>query len=224
MKSFIRLLFLLICSFFTAAGIAILFIYGEKGFQFIDLPGGARFGALAYWSYALMGLLFTAVFGYLVTRIITPALALVQAGCFLLIATAGHLANQQYTETDHLISLDPEMKSPLQLGDMALYVTKLSPMGIEHAADITIKAGKGEHTQTLIMGQTISERGWYITYWGGFDDAISIACLYQPGGFWLRMGNIGCVLSIAASGLTLMLRKKKAQVQDTNSTTPSSTN
>ncbi len=217
MKSFIRLLFLLICSFFTAAGIAILFIYGEKGFQFIDLPGGARFGAIAYWSYALMGLLFTAVFGYLVTRIITPALALVQAGCFLLIATAGHLANQQYTETDHLVSLDSEMKSPLQLDEMKLYLTKLNVIGIQHAADITIKAGKGEHTQTLIMGQTISERGWNITYWGSFDDAISIACLYQPGSFWMRVGNIGCVLSIAASGLCLLMRKKKtpASSQDT---------
>ncbi len=207
MKSVLRLLILLICSFFAIAGLAIFFIYGEKGFEFVDLPGGARFGAAAFWCFSLMGLIFTTVFGYLVVRIITPLLALAQAGCFLMVATAGYLVNGQYEVESHTLFYNPTNHEVLKLSDMQISLTELNARGAESAARILIKDGKGEHSQIMTLGETITESGWRIIYFGTCKEAITLECLYQPGSFWLKAGNIGTILSIVACFLTMFLRR-----------------
>ncbi len=206
MKTIIRLLLALICSFFTVAGLAICFIYANRGFDYLGMAGGGYFGALAMFCYALMGLIFTGVFGYLAWRILTPRLCLVQALICLLVSTAGHICNQQHEPREHTLS----PQQPHELDGLTLTILETPAQDIAESIRLQTKDRKGQHDQILIKGQTFDHKGYYITYSDVKDAAFQLKSHYQPGIFWMQVGNIGSLASIIACIVLLFtLRKKK---------------
>ncbi len=200
----IRLLLAVICSFLSVAGIAILWIFANRGLDYFYLGGGARFGALAMGCYALMGLIFTVVFGYLAYRILTPILCLLQALLCLLVATAGHVINQQHQPETH--TLTPN--TPLQWRTSSYIITESPAMGIEDSARLLTKDDKGEHESVILKDQRWEYRGCYAHYQDKKGDQFTLELHYQPGTLWIKVGNIGCMLSIVSCILMLIFRKK----------------
>lgn len=90
------------CIFLTLTGLAALWEFVPPAFQYARLGGAMWFGALGMGSLALVGLLFSAIFGYLTLRLMTRRLWLAGAHWSITLLLIGAYTDYSREITCHL--------------------------------------------------------------------------------------------------------------------------
>ncbi len=199
-RRFISFLLTLLCSAMTIAGAAILYVYGAQAIKYLMQGGPAILGALAMLCFALMGLIFMGVFGYMCSRVLTVKMCVIQTLIAISLAAWGFYLNDKQTAEDHY--LWPNEPVELQEGK-SVTLTNLSD---EKQATLLFKDSKGEHKEEMTYQSHTFYQGIYIAYSGQFSmykdldskrtSGIIIVASPQPGRVLLGGGVIGALGSL----------------------------
>lgn len=207
--------------FFAVAGLAVLRQFGEMAYGFASQGGVMWWAALAMSCTALVGCIFTGVFGYLVTRLYTPRLWLAGAHLWLAVLLLGVAADVAWevklpvvlpadgqTQVAELVT---EQGATLPLGfalivkDFAVEPDDVGGVKAYRATCHIVTEHKGrreEYDRTLAVNEPLECKGWLIS----LDSYRSLAGVTHvmmqarraPGRIAFRSGVAGAVICLAA--------------------------
>lgn len=208
----------LVCSaigaFFTVAGVFIFLECGKLALSFAMTGGTAWFPAVTLGCCALVGAIFTGVFGYLLTRILNRPLCFGLAYLALIPVMVGSYLN--YTQAVQafipIIEKQAVKSLPLPDGDdfpLEFELTVNSDYKYEPSAKVEIVAARHKSVTHLELQDDLQEGNVNLRLIDGLyaDGVLLFELNYRPGRLWLMMGNI---LFFASLLLTLKYRSTPA--------------
>ncbi len=210
-RRLISFLLTLLCSAMTLAGAAILYVYGAQSIKYLMQGGPAIMGALAMLCFAMMGLIFMGVFGYMCSRVLTVKMCVIQSLVALALAAWGFYLNHGQTVQQHY--LWPNDVVELQEG-RSVTLTDLTD---DKTATLRFKDNKGEHSETLKNESRTFYKGDLVAFVGHFsmfkdehsarENGIIIDVIPQPGRILLAGGVIGAIGSLFYMLFLLIFRR-----------------
>ena len=207
--------------FFAVAGVAVLRRFGLMACDFASQGGVMWWAALAMCCTALVGCIFTGVFGYLVTRLYTPRLWLAAAHLWLAVLLLGVAADVAWevksplvlpadgqTEVHELVTEQGEilpLKFALTVKDFAVEPDDVGGVKAYRATCHIVTDHKGrreEYDRTLAVNEPLECKGWLISLdsyrtLGGVTH-VMMQARRAPGRIAFRSGAAGIVICLAA--------------------------
>lgn len=223
--------------FFAVAGVAVLRQFGEMALDFASQGGVMWWAALAMCCTALVGCIFTGVFGYLVTRLYTPRLWLAAAHLWLAVLLLGVAADVVWEVKQPLVlpadgqtnatELVTEQGAILPLGfslTVKDFVAEPDDVGGVKAYRATCrivtdhKGRREEYDRTLSVNEPLECKGWIISLnsyrtLGGVTH-VMMQARRAPGRIAFRSGVAGIVICLAV----WCWRRKEEQPEPTEET------
>ncbi|MFI3242923.1 MAG: hypothetical protein R3Y56_01565 [Akkermansia sp.] len=204
----LRLVLGAIGAFFTVAGVFIFCQCGGLAIDFAMTGGTAWFAAVTLACCALVGAIFTGVFGYLLTRFLNRPLCVGLAYLSIIPIMVGTFLN--YTKAVDAQVLIPENKtmSAITLPDGTSFPLEfelsVSRPSQEFCSQVEIVAARHKRVETLSPNNSVQEGNVNLCFAAAILDGNHYYQFsYRPGRLWLMMGNI---LFFASLLLTLKYR------------------
>ncbi len=207
----LRLVLGAIGAFFTVVGVFIFFKCGGLAIDFAMTGGTAWFPAVTLGCCALVGAIFTGVFGYLLTRFLNRPLCMGLAYLSLIPIMVGTFLN--YTKAVDSLVWIPQNQAlqSLTLSDGTNFPLEFE-LSIKSDSstqgDIVEIVANRHKTHTPLASADIQEGNVNLRRDDAFiDGSHAFIFSYSPGRLWLMMGNI---LFFASLLLTLKYRSVSA--------------
>lgn len=207
----VRLVLGAIGAFFTVVGVFIFFKCGGLAIDFALTGGTAWFPAVTLGCCALVGAIFTGVFGYLLTRFLNRPLCVGLAYLSIIPIMVGTFLN--YTQAVDSLVWVPQNQA---LQSFVLNDGTNFPLEFELSinpdastqGDIVEIVANRHKTHTPLASADIQEGNVNLRYDNTLiDGSHAFQLSYRPGRLWLMMGNI---LFFASLLLTLKYRSVPA--------------
>lgn len=208
--------------FFAVAGLVVLRQFAEMAYGFASQGGVMWWAALAMSCTALVGCIFTGVFGYLVTRLYTPRLWLAGAHLWLAVLLLGVAADAAWevklplvlpadgqTEVHEMVTEQGEilpLNFTLTVKDFAVEPDDVGTGVKAYRAECHIvtdhKGRREEYDRTLAVNEPLECKGWLISLdsyrsLGGVTH-VMMQARRSPGRLAFRSGVAGVVICLAA--------------------------
>ncbi len=203
-----RLVLGAIGGFFTVAGVFIMIKCGGLSFDFAMTGGTAWFPAVTLACCALVGAIFTGVFGYLLTRFLNRPLCFALAYLSLIPIMVGAYLN--YTKAVDAEVRIPENKTitAISLPDGTSFPLEfeltVSRASQKLCSQVEIVAARHKRVETLYTKQAVQEGNVNLSFDAAIIDGNHyFQFSYKPGRLWLMIGNILFFTSLL---LTLIFR------------------
>ncbi len=197
-------------AFFTVAGVFIFIECGGLAINFAKTGGTAWFPAVTLACCALVGAIFTGVFGYLLTRFLNRPLCLALAYLSLIPIMVGTYLNYTKTVQENVLLPQNTTLTALPLADgsefpLEFELTVATDYKYEPCARVEIVAARHKSVTDLEMLEDLQEGNVNLIYLGGpfADGELAFSLDYRPGRLWLMVGNI---IFFASLLLTLKFR------------------
>lgn len=206
-----RFLCALIALFFACAGVFIALNFAAQAVVFARQGGALWFAAAAMGCTALVGLIFTGVFGYFVPRLFDRALW--RAGVHVAMLAAAVGAQVDFSFGQHLpLVLPPDAQTAVtemvnDHGDILPLGFRFRMDGVEQGtAHCHIERLHKERTETveqvLRVGDSYSSKGWTLSFTGVTDGEATFRADYAPARVLQYAGLLGMLLCLGGAFAT----------------------